>query len=284
VTLGPAPECEIEAVSRMVRAAPPHGVVLLCRLGQSGVLLRGDGRTIAIDPFLSPHPDRAVPYLPAERLRCDLVLITHDHDDHLDPPTLRAILAREPACRVIAPVDVVPAVERAGVSSDRILGMVPGQRVEDAGTVVDAVAALHAPVPEVPHRFASRPDGSEYLGYVLTLAGNRIYHAGDTLWWEGLDTVLRAAGVDLALLPVNGGDAMRERAGMVGNLDPAEAVHLAAAGGARALVPLHYDMFAHNSGSPGQVAERAVVDGLPVTVAVLPLHQPFAFAFGDGSA
>jgi L-ascorbate 6-phosphate lactonase len=282
VTAGPAPESEIEAVAGMDAAAPPDGVVLLCRLGQSGVLLRGGGRTIAIDPFLSPHPDRAVPYVPAERLRCDLVLITHAHDDHLDPPSLRALLASEPACRVIAPVDVVPELEGAGVDAERIVGMAAGQRAEVSGVVVDAVAALHAPEPGVPARSASRAGGAEFLGYVLTLGGNRIYHAGDTWWWEGLDDVLRSARVDVALLPVNGGDAMRERAGMVGNLDAAEAVHLAAAAGARTLVPLHYDMFPFNAGTPWEVAERAILDGLPVTVAVLPLHRPFAFASAAG--
>ena len=87
-----------------------------------------------------------------------------------------------------------------------------------------------------------------YLGYVVELGGQRIYHAGDTLDHPRLAADLREIGVDVALLPINGRDPVREAQDLVGNLDHLEALDLAARSGASTVVPMHHDMFAANLG------------------------------------
>jgi L-ascorbate metabolism protein UlaG (beta-lactamase superfamily) len=106
-----------------------------------------------------------------------------------------------------------------------------------------------------------------YLGYVIELGGVRVYHAGDTIWWPGQEKVLRELGVQVALLPINGRDPVREADNVVGNLDHREAALLAAAAGVDLLVPMHWDMFAGNRGFPDQLV--AVVERLGLDVAVL---------------
>ena len=77
-----------------------------------------------------------------------------------------------------------------------------------------------------------------------------MFHAGDTIWWPGLEAELRELTPDVAILPINGRDAMRERAGVWGNLTAHEAAALAAAAGVPAVVPCHFDGVAGNLGDP----------------------------------
>jgi L-ascorbate metabolism protein UlaG (beta-lactamase superfamily) len=68
---------------------------------------------------------------------------------------------------------------------------------------------------------------------------------------------LRALDVEVALLPINGRSAEREAQELVGNLSAQEAADLAADAGVRVVVPMHYELFAHNGGRPSELVERA---------------------------
>ena len=94
-----------------------------------------------------------------------------------------------------------------------------------------------------------------YLGYVIDDGVARVYHAGDTIVYEGQAERLRALGADVALLPINGRDHFREAAGVVGNMDHREAARLAEEAGVDVLVPMHYDTFAQNLGFPAHLVD-----------------------------
>jgi L-ascorbate metabolism protein UlaG (beta-lactamase superfamily) len=110
------------------------------------------------------------------------------------------------------------------------------------------------------------------LGYVVSAGGAHVYHAGDTVLFDGLVERLRELHVDLALLPINGRDAEREAEGIVGNIDEGEAAQLALDIGADAAVPLHWDMFAWNPGDPA-----AFVSAAQTTVIVPERARPFVY-------
>jgi L-ascorbate metabolism protein UlaG (beta-lactamase superfamily) len=95
-----------------------------------------------------------------------------------------------------------------------------------------------------------------FVGYALG-AGQRIFHAGDTILTDELTDALEHLDVDVALLPINGRDAEREARGIVGNMNAAEAVELALAAGASTLVPYHWDGFAGNTVEPDLAVEAA---------------------------
>jgi L-ascorbate 6-phosphate lactonase len=97
--------------------------------------------------------------------------------------------------------------------------------------------------------------GFRWLGYILQLNGVTLYHAGDTILYDGLVERLRTHSIDIACLPVNGRDGWRERRGMIGNLDGREAAELAVAVNAEVLIPMHNDMFAANHVSPAILAD-----------------------------
>src|SRR5438445_11228421 len=89
-----------------------------------------------------------------------------------------------------------------------------------------------------------------YLGYVLDDGVARVYHAGDTIVYDGQAERLRALRADVALLPINGRDHFRAAAGVVGNMDHREAARPADDAGVDVLVPVHYDQVPQHPGFP----------------------------------
>jgi len=85
------------------RHQPPPRSVVLSWLGQSSFALRLGGATVLIDPFLSPHPDRVVPppFAAEDAHGVDVLLITHDHLDHLDERAVPVIAAASPTAVVV---------------------------------------------------------------------------------------------------------------------------------------------------------------------------------------
>lgn len=246
--------------------------VALWWFGQSMVALRAAGLTLLFDPFLSPHPDRLVPppFAPEDASGIDVVLCTHDHLDHLDGPALPGIAAASPDCIFVVPEPIVPVVRELGIAPVRIVGAQPDSPIILATCVVHPVPASHGDEPADAYGFGGDPP--RFLGYVIEAAGTRVYHAGDTIPFDGIEDVR----CDVALLPINGRDAEREAQGIVGNLNEEEAAHVAAAIGADVLVPLHYDMFAANPGDPARVV-AATLREPRATVLVLTRERPFVY-------
>jgi len=120
-----------------------------------------------------------------------------------------------------------------------------------------------------------------YLGYVIEMAGVRVYSAGDTIVFDGLVERLRRLEADIALLPINGRSYFREQLDIVGNLDEREAADLAAAAGMKLLVPTHYEMFAANQGRPGVLVDY-VRAYHPTLTCYIPAHgRRFTYMKGD---
>jgi L-ascorbate metabolism protein UlaG (beta-lactamase superfamily) len=102
-----------------------------------------------------------------------------------------------------------------------------------------------------------------YLGYIIDLGMKRIYHAGDTLWYEGMENWIRPFKVDVAILPINGNQPERK---VAGNLDGREAARLAKAIGAKLAIPCHFEMFEFNTVSPDEFIAECQAIGQPFKV------------------
>ena len=117
-----------------------------------------------------------------------------------------------------------------------------------------------------------------YLGYVLDDGVARVYHAGDTIVYDGQAERLRALRADVALLPINGRDHFREAAGVVGNMDHREAAQLADDAGIDVLVPMHYDTFPENLGYPAHLVDVVSRDHPSLAVLVPSRDRPVLYA------
>ncbi len=238
-------------VARITEQEIPEGAVGVWWLGQSGLVLKGAGMTVYLDPYLEPAPRRRVPpaFPPEAVTNADLVLLTHDHGDHLDATALPPIAAASPGARFVTPRPIAERV--AGLVGDAAR-VIPAT----ADTPLTVGAATIVPVPARHEEFDLHPTlGYPYLGYVITLGGVTIYNAGDTIPYEGMIERLAPLGVHLAFLPINGRDFFRTRGGTLGNMHPREASDVAAAIGADTVVPVHYGMFAGNDASPGHFVD-----------------------------
>ena len=265
----------------LARPAPDRGAELTW-LGQASFVLRAAGATLAIDPFLTPHPDRLVE--PPDRAEAftglDGVLITHEHWDHLDEDACRALASASPGATFVAPRPIVDAIAALGVDAQRIAGVQPGEGVQVGSAAVGVLPACHAVHVEDGYSLGGEPSegGVRFLGYAVEAGGTCVYHSGDTISLDGLAGRARELGVDVALLPVNGRRPEREAQDIVGNLEPEEAVELAAAAGARVLVPTHFEMFAANLGDPGRAVAHAAAEHPSLAVLVPGRFEPFVLA------
>ena len=235
--------------------------VALTWIGQAGFLLATPATRLALDPFLSDHPDRRFPSPVGldDLAGTELVLASHQHLDHLDAPALVALLELDDRARVVVPAPVMPDAVEAGLPRDRLVEARPGEPLAAGDVTVHPVPALHGvhAADAYTHGLPGDGDQVRYLGYVLETPAGRLYHAGDTLRWPGQAELLAALGVEVALLPINGRDADREARDIVGNLDPGEALALARDAAVATVVPMHYDLMEGNLGDPDALARLA---------------------------
>jgi L-ascorbate 6-phosphate lactonase len=242
-------------------------------LGQSGFVLEGGGLRVLIDPWLSDHELRTSAPDPLDSLPPGIMwlLASHEHADHLDLPALLGLLERYPKITVVVPAPLAERV-RDAVPRATVVGIQPAEMIAAGSTTIHGATAWHGVTVEEVYTDGRglRSDGqTPFVGYVIEFPEATVYHGGDTILGAGMVEELSALHIDIALLPINGRDAERESAGILGNLDAAEAVDLAERLGARVIVPMHFDMVGGNTASPDPMVDLA--QGRPLSV-VLPVR------------
>lgn len=221
-------------------------------LGQSGFLLQWNGKRVLIDPYLSDSltkkytatdkPHTRISELvvnPGLLKNISIVTSSHNHTDHLDGETLIPVLKNNPGIRFIIPEanrDFVS--ERLKYEKTSPVGLNDGKSVTIDGFTFHGIAAKHNEIDR------DENGNCKYMGYVIEFGNYKIYHSGDTLWFDEMVNVLKPFAVDVTLLPINGNDPARK---VAGNLDCKEAAELAKAINAKFVIPCHYDLFAFNT-------------------------------------
>jgi L-ascorbate metabolism protein UlaG (beta-lactamase superfamily) len=262
------------------------GQVGLSWFGQASFAARGGGVTALFDPFLSPYPGRLhdSPLSPNDATGVDVVFCSHEHVDHFDVDAVGGIAAASPGAVFVVPSPIVDMAIEAGVASDRVIGLQPGDTVDVAGLTVRAVPACHGVTMDDAYGFGESLSSGlvRFLGFVVEIGGVCVYHAGDTILFDGMDDTLAPLRIDVALLPINGRDEEREARGIVGNLDHRQAAGLAARIDAGVLIPMHYDLFAHNLGYPGALVEVVGSEYPSVPVLVPARDRPSVCTKSEG--
>ncbi len=253
-------------------SAAPDGLTLR-RLGQAGFELIADGAHLYIDPFLSDYEGRLIEAqcTPEDLARADAILITHEHADHWDAPALALMPDSDAVVIVPAPLE---QVTRDAAPGRTIVPAYDGVPIRAGSAVITPIPVVHGVAVEDGYGFAQNAAGEfPFMGYAVTIGGVTLFHSGDALDYPELAARLRELDVTLGLLPINGRDAEREAIGMVGNMTSAEVVDLAIRANLHTVIPMHYDMFAFNPGSPSEFTDHAATVAPDLTVTTLALGE-----------
>lgn len=265
----------------------PNGQAGLTWLGQAGFVLRSGETTALIDPFVSPWNGRLYEssLAPSQATEIDLILCTHEHIDHFDGAALPAIAEASPGAVIVVPTPIVDMATEAGIAADRVVGAQPGETLELAGLRITPVPAKHGVTMDDAYGFGEELSSGlvRFLGYVVDAGDVHLYHAGDTIHFDGMEMMLRDLRIDVGLLPINGRDPEREARGIVGNLSEREAAWLGKEAAFDLLIPMHYDLFERNRGYPANLVQSVEQDHPGVPVYVPPREHPFV-VFGRGSS
>ncbi|MBT3268194.1 MBL fold metallo-hydrolase [Candidatus Poribacteria bacterium] len=231
------------------------GSVAFWWMGQHSFIVRLGNHTIYIDPYLTPSDSRRTPPLlrPDEVTNADIVLCTHDHGDHIDPGAVPGIAAASPEAFFVAPRTARQRMLDLEVDPVRLVSLDAEDTYVAEGIRVTAVKGKH--------EFFDRDEalGYPYLGYVIEAGDVTVYHAGDTILYDGLIATLAPWRIDVAFLPINGRDARRLKANCLGNFTFQEAVDVAGDIEAGYAVPTHYEMFEFNSADPQDFVDYLAV-------------------------
>jgi len=169
-----------------------------------------DGQVIYIDPYEIKGGTKA-----------DLVLVSHEHDDHCSVDDLKKIVTANSV--IVAHTQSKNELSKLPVKEVKIAK--PGDKLTFGSVTVEAVTAYNTNKFREPGKvFHPKEDGK--LGFIVTMKGVRIYHAADT------DHIPEMKGMapDIALLPVSGTYVMTAK----------EAAEAAASIKPKIAIPMHY--------------------------------------------
>jgi len=222
-----------------------HSAPTVTWVGHATLLVQMDHVSFLTDPIWSPTaspvrfagPQRFVP--PGLSIQdlppIDFVLISHNHYDHLDLPTLRALAKRDPTTRFFAPLGNAELLRENDIAVVEELDW--GDVREHHGVRVHCLPAQH---------WSQRGIGDRnralWSSWAVTGPERRFYFAGDTGYFDGFSRIAAALGpFDLAALPIGAYEPaamMRES-----HMNPEEAVQAALDLDAQQALAMHFGTF-----------------------------------------
>ncbi len=229
-------------------------------LAQSGFLIKWQEKYLLFDPYLSdslslkyqktdkPHVRMSELVISPQSLDfIDIVTSSHNHTDHLDAETLIPIIQNNADIKFIIPeANRAFVADRVKCDLDFPIGLNDGLSFEHKGFKITGIPAAHNTVER------NEKGECKFMGFIAEFGGFSVYHSGDTLWFEGLEEILKPYNVDVAFLPINGNKPERK---VAGNLSADEAAKLGKIIGAKLVIPHHYHLFEFNTEDPKRFVE-----------------------------
>ena len=235
----------LEGEPRLPLAVAEHEAAITF-IGHSSFLLQLGGHNVLIDPVFATRlillrRKRVAGIRVGDLPRIDAVLLTHAHMDHLNRPSLRAITREMRRRKVPAPVAIVPhgvedLVADLGFNAVESLRWWQSTQLGDTTPLrITMTPAKHWGA----RMFSDTHRG--FGGYLLETPGApRIYHSGDTAYFQGFAEIGRKLKPEIALLPIGAYFPDSYRAV---HTCPEEALQAFLDLGAEAMVPMHYNTF-----------------------------------------
>lgn len=209
--------------------------MLVTWLLQGGFLFEAMGKRVVVDAYLSDAVEQkekltrlAKPPIKLEQLKPDYWICSHDHLDHLDPPTVEQAAKIYSDCIFVGPASVCEHLRQLGVDDERILSLRINDTIGIDEVELQAVNAVH-----------SDPDA---IGLVIKTDGRKYYLTADTLY---SDELVNSAtnDCDVVFICING---------RLGNMNIKEALKVIEEIKPEVAIPMHYGLFAENTADPAE--------------------------------
>lgn len=229
---------------------PPVSGLRVTWMGHSSLLIEIDGTNVLIDPVWDERaspvqwagPKRFFsPPLPLEHLpRIDVVLVSHDHYDHLGEATIRKLSRMDSMSHSqwVTSLGVGGILQRFGVERSRIseLDWTESVTVAEGALEITAVPARHFSGRKMGNRFETL-----WSAFVLKGRAHKVYFGADSGWWEGFAEIGATYGpFDLTMLEIG---AFHELWADI-HMGPDGAARAFVAMGAKGLLmPIHWGLF-----------------------------------------
>ncbi|TSA14235.1 MBL fold metallo-hydrolase [bacterium] len=222
-------------------------------LGQSGYLIKSRDAVIAVDPYLSDFVENKnglndrfakrrypPPLDPSSLSFVEAVLITHGHNDHMDPWTLGAL----PGPFDLFLTEVAWNQNKVSGKMRTVIRVEPFDNYETCGFSVTPIPAAHYDV------YDPKTQKVCSVSYVVKYGDHTLFFWGDGIMYEGLIDHLGKYRFDYFFAPINGRDWFREKLGIVGSIGSRELVELTKYLNIDTVSPNHFDLFSVNGENP----------------------------------
>ena len=221
----------------------PSSGLRITWLGHSTVLIELDGKRLLTDPvwgertspfsFVGPQRWYAPPIAVSDLPPIDVVLISHDHYDHLDAPTIERM--RDWETRFVTPLGVGAHLEYWGVPGARITECDWGDRVTMDALTIHCTEARHAS-----GRHLFDQNATLWAGYALVGPSHRVFFSGDTGMFPELSTIGEELGpFDVTMVEVGA----YHRSWPDWHMGPEQAVTAHRMLRGKVFLPIHWGLF-----------------------------------------
>lgn len=240
-----------------IEAVEPDGLSIWF-IGCNGFIVRSAETTVYIDPYFGgSDPPRLlrmapVPLHPAAARRCDGILVTHEHVDHMHPPSFLP-LVESTGADLYAPRESWAATQDA-IDEASITGHKHVVEPGDGFSIGDLT--IHV-------REGHDPDARGEVTYVIEHATGTFFHGGDTRYSDSLERIGTEFDIDLGVLAMGSEvkqyyparDELVDRRKVY--MDHDEVIQAANALGLDRLAPSHYRMWKEVSADPSVLHDHA---------------------------
>jgi L-ascorbate metabolism protein UlaG (beta-lactamase superfamily) len=163
-----------------------RGDLIVIPIEHATLVLRWDGKAIYVDPVGGSGKFSGLP-------PPDIIVVTDIHSDHMDGATIRAVAVEGTV--LVVPAAVSQSLAGGGVGSAELMVVANGEKVTAAGIEIEAIPMYNTTADRL--RYHEKGRGN---GYVLNLAGTRVYISGDT---EDIPEMRALSDIALAFLCMN---------------------------------------------------------------------------------